>query len=281
VIERSEIERWLRGVGKLPDAEVDLGKTALSLAALDRPGTAAERYRRHLAGLADDVAHAAVGASSLGDRIAALNQVFFADYGYRGDRRTYDDPQNANLMRVIDRRKGLPVALGVLYLLTARAQGWEMAGLSFPFHFLLRLEHGGENAILDPFEQGVTVEARGLRRMLKRFIGEGAELDPAHYRPVSDRAVLLRLQSNIKSRALRNQDLARAAEVLRRMVAFAPQHATSWRELGYVEAELGNERDAIVALERFQGLPVGGDERHETAVMLQRLKARQHARGTP
>ena len=45
------------------------------------------------------------------------------DFRYRGDEETYDDLDNANLMRVIERRKGLPVALGILYLYAARSQG--------------------------------------------------------------------------------------------------------------------------------------------------------------
>ena len=52
---------------------------------------------------------------------------------------TYDDPQNADLMAVIDRRRGLPVALGILYIHAARAAGLEASGLNTPDHFLLQL----------------------------------------------------------------------------------------------------------------------------------------------
>src|SRR3546814_8592275 len=45
-----------------------------------------------------------------------------AEFGYHGDTESYDDPQNADLVRVIDRRMGLPVSLGVLYIHAARAQ---------------------------------------------------------------------------------------------------------------------------------------------------------------
>ncbi len=38
----------------------------------------------------------------------------FAEHRYHGDTLTCHDLQNANPMRVIDRRKGLPVALGIL-----------------------------------------------------------------------------------------------------------------------------------------------------------------------
>ena len=61
-------------------------------------------------------------------------------FGYEGDRLTYDDPQNADLMAVIDRRRGLPVALGILYIHAARAGGFAAQGLHTPEPFLLLLD---------------------------------------------------------------------------------------------------------------------------------------------
>src|SRR3546814_1821098 len=97
---------------------------------------------------------------------------------------------NANLMRVIGRRRGLPVALGILYLHGARAQGWAICGLNFPGHFLLRLDLGAERSIIDPFNGGKPRDAVGLRALLTGMAGENAELRPEHTRPVGCRDVL-------------------------------------------------------------------------------------------
>ena len=115
---RDELEASLRSFGGRADAEIDIAEAALILAAFDRPGVSLSHYRQHLSRLARDTAdlgerHGAT--ASLHGRVAALNAVMLERYGYAGDRLTYDDIQNANLMRVIDRRKGLPVALGILY----------------------------------------------------------------------------------------------------------------------------------------------------------------------
>jgi regulator of sirC expression with transglutaminase-like and TPR domain len=71
-------------------------------------------------------------------------------------------------MRVIDRRKGLPVTLGILYLHAARAQGWSIVGLSFPGHFLLRIDHKGARAIIDPFNDGQRHDAGAMRGSITR-----------------------------------------------------------------------------------------------------------------
>src|SRR5258708_36332460 len=113
-------------------------------------------------------------------------------------------------MRVIDRRKGLPVALGILYIHAARAQGWDMAGLAFPGHFLVRLQDAGTRLILDPFHGGKPREAAELRDLLKAITGNEAGLTPAHYAPVSDRDGLLRLQNNPKPRLIDSRQLGEA-----------------------------------------------------------------------
>ena len=61
---------------------------------------------------------------------------------------------------------GLPVALGILCIHAVRAQGWEMAGLNFPGHFLLRIEHLGQRAILDPYRKCAPQSASDLRALL-------------------------------------------------------------------------------------------------------------------
>src|SRR5690606_19436866 len=120
----------LRAVGGRDDAAIDLAGTALLVAALDRPEGELDTYRAPLAELARDVGAAVPegAARNVARQARALAQVLAGRHRYAGDTLTYDDPQNANLMRVIDRRKGLPVALAILYIHAARAQGWNATG---------------------------------------------------------------------------------------------------------------------------------------------------------
>ena len=272
--DRAGAEAFLRGLAARGRGELPLGQAALALAALDRPRVDLARYHRHLGSLAREVAEAAKAAPDIERRVAALNAVILGRYGYHGDTLSYEDLQNANLMRVIDRRKGLPVALGILYIHAARAQGWDMAGLAFPGHFLLRLAERGERAILDPFHGGRVREAAELRDLLKAIGGNAAELEPQHYAEVSDRDILLRLENNLKLRLIESRQLEKALAVISAMQLFAPDHAELWREAGLVNAELGNLRAAIGALERFLALASDAAARHRTAALLQKLKAR-------
>jgi regulator of sirC expression with transglutaminase-like and TPR domain len=275
-----DFETALAALATLGDDDMDIAETALILAALERPRVALERYRLHLADLADAVGRAA--ARRQGDmpdieaRVGALIQVIADDLGYRGDELTYDDLQNANLMRVIDRRKGLPVALGILYIHAARAQGWQAHGLNFPAHFLIAVEIAGQRAILDPFRGQRIGGAGALRGLLKSMLGEDAELSPAHSATLPNRAVLLRLQNNIKSRLVAQGRNEKALAVIERMLLFAPNQAELWREAGALHGEIGNLRAAVTAMEKFMELSRDAAARHQTAQAIQALRRRLH-----
>jgi regulator of sirC expression with transglutaminase-like and TPR domain len=269
-----ECSRYLRELAASGSPVLPLGEAALALASFERPRVGLGRYRQHLAALARDVGRHAGAAGDLAGRADALNEVILLKYRYSGDELTYDDLQNANLMRVVDRRKGLPVALGILYLHAARAQGWDAAGLGFPGHFLIRLTDGADRLILDPFHAGRVCDAAALRELLKTMAGQAVELSPQHYAPVADRDVLLRLQNNLKSRLLQAGRQERALRVVETMLLLAPDLAELWQEAGLLHAQAGNMRAAINALQAFVRLAADGGARHQAAALLQQLKAK-------
>lgn len=267
-------EQYLRALGGSATAVLPIAEAALALASFERPRVALARYRQHLTGLARDVGRHPGSGGDGEDRVRALNEIVLLKYGYSGDELTYDDLQNANLMRVVDRRKGLPVALGILYLHAARAQGWEAAGLAFPGHFLIRLGEGPDRVILDPFHGGTTCGASQLRDLLKATAGSEIELAPEHYAPVGDREVLLRLQNNLKTRLLQMGRIEPALRAVDRMLMLAPDLAELWREAGVLNARLGNMRAATGALEQFVTRAPEGTARHQAAAMLQQLRTK-------
>ena len=266
--------RFLRDLGSSGQRVLPIAEAALALASFERPRVGPSRYREHLRVLARDVGRHARATGDVAARAQALNEIILLKYGYTGDELTYDDLQNANLMRVVDRRKGLPVALGILYMHVGRAQGWDTVGLGFPGHFLIRLSDGPERLILDPFHGGAVCGAAELRELLKATAGPESELLPEHYAPVSDRDVLLRLQNNLKARLLQAQRYEQAVAVVETMLMLAPDLAELWREAGTLHARLGNMRLASAALEQFVLRAPDGMARHQAAAMLQQLRSK-------
>jgi regulator of sirC expression with transglutaminase-like and TPR domain len=266
--------RYLRELAAVGSPVLPIGEAALALASFERPRVGLARYRQHLASIGRDVGRHAGATADLPARAQALNEIILLKHGYSGDELTYDDLQNANLMRVVDRRKGLPVALGILYLHAARAQGWDSVGLGFPGHFLVRLAEGPERLILDPFHDGRICDAADLRELLKATAGQEIELTPEHYAPVSDRDVLLRLQNNLKSRLLQGARYEQALRVVETMLMLAPDLVELWQEAGLLHARQGNIIASVNALQEFVVRAPEGTARHQAAAILQQLKSK-------
>lgn len=272
---RNAAQEELRAWSEVADDHIDVGAAGLAFAALRLRERDTTTYRNHLDRLSAEVAEmAAVMKPQRVEQVAGLlREVITLRHGYKGDATDYDNPDNANLMKVIDRRRGLPVALGIIYLSIARANGWDARGLAFPEHFLMRIEFNGRRVVIDPFAGGELVGAPQMRALVKEKLGAEAELRPDYYTPVSNRDVLLRLQNNQKLRFVRAGLEESAAEVLEGMLLISPDRASLWREYGMLLARLGEEHRAIVALENY--LVLGTDEglRHQTAMLLEQLRS--------
>lgn len=262
----------LDAMGQLPDAELDLAGAALQFARADLPGADWEAARAHLSELAREAA--ALPADDLAERADALADLLAHRYGYRGDAETYDDLANANLIQVVERRRGLPVALGILWIHAARAAGWEAHGLDFPGHFLVGLSEDGEQAVVDPFSGGGLLDPPTLAALLRRVEGAGADLRPDVLRPIGNRLILLRLQNNIKLRRLLAGEIGSALDCTERMLRLAPAAATLWREAALLQERLGQVTAALAAWRRFLALVPEGDLATQARDAVAALRAR-------
>ena len=260
-------------IGAGPDNGIDLVTGALALAGFDRPRVTFDYYTEHLSDLSD-AARALVQPSDSSAQSCArvLQEVIAKENRYRGDLLTYDDLQNANLMRVIDRRRGLPIALGILYIHIGRTLGWTMRGLAFPGHFLVQLDSDGERVIIDPFNGGQQRNASDLRELLKTMTGSYRELTLTDYAPVSDRDILLRLQNNIKFRHMQMRDANGALRTINTMLLFAPNVKLLWWESGALNLELGNLQAAEKALDEYLIREDDEAQKLRAAALIQKLR---------
>ncbi len=265
----------LKAIGRLPDIEIEPAVAALQLARLGAPERDWLDASAHLSLLAREAA--AIGAVLNGRtaeaRIGALAGLIHARFGYRGDRETYDDLDNANLIRVIERRRGLPVALGVIWLHCIHAAGWEGWGIDFPGHFLVALGGAqGAGTLIDVFGEGATVGSPDLLALLAGITGHPTPIEPGMLRPMAVRDVLLRLQRNLVGRRAAAGDRVGALASLEGMLLMAPDVAPHWLQAADLHRVLGQTDDAIACLERFLALVPSSDASDQARAQIALLR---------
>ncbi|TZG29417.1 SirB1 family protein [Sphingomonas montanisoli] len=211
---------WL---GLVDDDEIRLDTAAIELSALDHPALDLAPYIHLLDEMEERLGIVGAAALTVEEQRAALAQVIAGEFGFAGDRDSYDAPVNADMIRVLDRRRGLPVSLSILYVALARQMGWHAEPLNTPGHVLVRLTTPEATLLVDAFSGGAAVGDEKLAALMEAGDG-GAD-------PMSNRRTLVRLLLNQATRAEREGDGARAAALYERMTVFAPEDGMGWWEL--------------------------------------------------
>jgi regulator of sirC expression with transglutaminase-like and TPR domain len=268
--------------GGKEDAELNLFTLALAFAAPSHEGISIDKYFSHASKVAKDVGERYIALLNAGadddvsTQLAALKHILHDREGYLGDTETYDDLQNADLMRVIDRRKGLPISLCILYIQAGRDNGWHLDGLNFPGHFLARIEYKGQRLIFDPFTGCEIMEAPQLRQLLKKVRGNNAELSADFYKPCTNRDTLIRLENNVKLRLIDAEEYEAALKVIEAMQWLDPNEYRLLLDAGVLYAKTGQRRLAADVLEKYIALAPNARDRKDAEAILRQIKDTVH-----
>jgi regulator of sirC expression with transglutaminase-like and TPR domain len=210
-------------------------------------------------------------------RLLALNRYLFVELGFEANDDNYYDPDNSLLHMVLERRRGIPITLSIIYLEIGRRIGLNLAGISFPGHFLVKLPVADGDLILDPYSAGKSLSEAELRRRL----GELAQdIDPAQLplgpflEPASKREILARMLRNLKAIHLENEALAKALRVMNRLLIVNPNHAAELRDRGLLYERMECSRAALEDLESYLKLAPAAEDIAETHAHIAELRQR-------
>jgi len=259
---------------ELPDDEVDLGRAALAIAQEEYPGLQVEAYLARLDRLAAMARDRSAGENGPYRLIACLNHVLFTQEGYRGNRDDYYDPRNSFLNDVIERRKGIPITLSVLYMEVARRAELKLHGIGFPGHFLVKYVGDEGEIVVDPFDQGEVRTAEELQEMLDRLYGGKVAFHPDFLAPVSNRDIVQRMLNNLKAIYLRREDFPKALSTAERLVILDPTSPQEIRDRGLLYLKLDRASQAIDDLETYLKLAPDAADAEEVGEQLAGMKRR-------
>jgi hypothetical protein len=124
-------------------------------------------------------------------RLAAF---LFSAQGFRGAEAEYYDPGNSDLVRVIERRRGIPISLACVFMLVGHRLGLSIHGCDVPEHFLTRASEDGRDLIIDCFDGGKVLEDDSLAQLERRYAPSFARLLHA---PAAPEAIVARVLRNL------------------------------------------------------------------------------------
>ncbi|QBK05225.1 transglutaminase [Hylemonella gracilis] len=210
-------------------------------------------------------------------KLRLLNHFFFEELGFAGNRNHYHDPDNSYLHRVLERRRGIPVSLAVLWLELAQGLGLDAHGVGFPGHFLVKVQvptpagqasRGAKpvaQVVIDPFSGESLSREELLERLDTWRSSAGGPLpysqvptDTAadfslawHLRTLPARDILARMLRNLKEIHRGQRDWQRLVAVEDRLLVLLPGAWEEYRDRGLARAELGHVPSALSDLETY------------------------------
>jgi regulator of sirC expression with transglutaminase-like and TPR domain len=256
-----------------PEDALDLAVGALLIARDFYPHldtTAQHRALDELAAPIDSVAGepAAVQADAVGAHL-------YGRCGFRGNEEDYYDPRNSFLNEVLQRRLGIPITLAVVYAAVARRAGVCAQGVSFPGHFLVRIDApgGSEPVIFDPFH-GRRMTHESVEALVEKMLGSTFGFDDALLEPTPTRLVLMRMLRNLQAIYLKRRDWQSLLLVLSRMLELRPDSLAERRDRGVIAARLGAVEAARSDLEQYLESAPGAQDADVVRRMVIELRGR-------
>ncbi len=134
------------------------------------------------------------------EKISAFNKVFFTQNGFRGNTRNFQSPDNSFINTVIDKHKGNPLSLSMIYIIIAQQIGLPICGVNMPKHFIIGFEDKNEinedliKFYINPFSKGAILNRQDLEVFLKR---EKLKENSKYFTPCGNTAIIKRLLNNL------------------------------------------------------------------------------------
>ena len=232
---------WRR-IARMRDEDVSLAEGALWIAAEEYPGLAVNDYLAQLHDMATRLRSRLRADVATAEKLLTLNHYLFNELGFSGNEGNFYDPRNSFLNDVMERRLGIPITLGVIYIEIGRRIGIGLHGVSFPGHFLVKCALRDGVVVLDPYSNGMSLGVDELQQRL-RSAGSTVEVDDAMLghllSAATNKEVLARMLRNLKGIYLQQEDWLRALSASERLIALVPDDAgEEYRERGDIYLKL-------------------------------------------
>lgn len=268
------------GVLVQSDAQFHLLETAASLGQDEYPELDVQQVLSDVDALMGRLRRRLPADAPAMHKLRLLNHFFFHDLHFGGNLNHYYDPENSYVHRVLERRRGIPVSLAVLWLELAQGLGLTAHGVGFPGHFLIKVNLPQAQVVIDPFS-GQSLSREELMARLETWRGSQGlpavpELSLGQYlQAMPAREIIARMLRNLKEIHRTQQDWRRLVAVADRLLVLLPQAWVEYRDRGLAHAEQGQFGAALRDMETYLSQTASEDDAIRMAERLAEWRRRR------
>ena len=261
------IAEWVSFVG---NPNFNLVEKCLKFAQiLDYPELDVEEYIQKINHIGQSLKESVNDVKNPTYLISMLNEHFFQNLGFGGDREDYYNPKNNFLNEVIDKKSGLPITLSILCAEIARSIGLELKIIGFPGHILVKYN---EEMILDPFNDGRLLDIDDLQEMLDDSFAGQLEFEPHFLDEIKPEQILVRLARNLKNSYAQSYVYEKALRCVDMVLAIEPDSPEDVRDKGILEERMLNQQTALEYLNRYLELNPNAEDVDFILEMIRNIK---------
>ncbi len=210
-------------------------------------------------------------------QISMLNEHLFTNLGFEGDENDYYDPRNNFLNEVIDRKRGLPITMSILYAEIAKFIGLDLKIVGFPSHVLAKYN---EEIIIDPFYGGVRLEADDLQEILDVTYDEQIDMQPEFLDELSVEESLVRMARNLKNSYTHSFVYDKALRCTNMILAIEPESSEDIRDKGVIHERMLNHDVALKYLEMYLDMRPNANDVDRILELINSIRTRNSAINT-
>ena len=192
--------------------DIDLGQTAFLISMAEYPHLDIKEELRALDSLAAAASRRFNSDKDPLYQANALSEYLFDEVGFVGNSQEYYDPRNCFLNEVISRRRGIPIALSLIYMEVGKRLGIIFEGVGMPGHFLVRSKISQESLLIDPFYGGILLTEEECAQRLRKIAGASVSWDKGYLDPVTAHELISRILRNLIAIYQMRQDRPRAVK---------------------------------------------------------------------
>lgn len=238
-------------IAALEESVFPMDRAALAIALEEYPNIDMEAYLRRLDTLAARVQILVGEDRSSNAIVSALNEVIFLQEGLRGNTEDYYDPRNSFLNEVLDRKRGIPISLSVIYMEVARRIDFPVQGVGFPSHFIVKHVSNERETLIDPFNLGRIMTTKDCQDILDGVYKGSVVMQPSFLRPMEKKAIVSRMLYNLKGIYTQKEEYHKAIAIVERILLVNPGILSEIRDRGLLYMQTSLFAKALADLEYY------------------------------